>query len=131
MRSVKNYQVISLTGPEYHGLYVRFLGTGFQLRCNLGEASSTELSLDEVRALFASIASACESQEIVRTRIGRLSWTTDARPNPKHPDRLVVKFSGPLGLGHIGLSRRVLLSACEEFSSIYGQASTKADEAIG
>jgi hypothetical protein len=79
-----------------------------------------ELSRDEVRALFASIALACEGQEIVKTKIGRLSWTTDARLNPKYPDQLVVKFSGSLGRGHIGLSRRTVLSACEEFSSTFG-----------
>jgi len=79
-----------------------------------------DLSFDEVRALFASIESACESQESAKVRIGRLSWTTDARPNLKDPDQLVVKFSGPLGWGHIGLSRRCVLSACEEFSRVFG-----------
>lgn len=112
-------QRISLVGPGY-GFYVEFLGPGFRLWCNLGESSAMDMSIEDVRALFTSIALACERQEAIKTRIGRLSWTTDARPNPKHPERLLVKFSGPLGSGNVGLNRRHVLSACTEFSSVFG-----------
>lgn len=113
----KSYQQISLSGPG-NGLFVRILGSTCQLRCNLGEASSMDLSLDEARALFTSIASACETQEVVKIRIRRLTWTTDARPNPRDTDKLTVTFSGALGLGHIGLSRHDMISACEQFFNI-------------
>jgi hypothetical protein len=118
----KNYQRIQLTDSDY-GLYLKFPSLKFQLRCSEGESSSVDLSLDEARALFASIAAACERQDMIKVKIGYLSWTTDARLNPKRPDHVVVKFSGPLGLGIIGLSRRRVVSACEEFSSIFGQVS--------
>ena len=102
------------------GLCLKFDHPGFELWCSLGESSKISLSFDEARALLASIASACERSEIDKVKFGRLSWTTDARLNPKHPDRVTVKFNGALGLGHVGLSRRRLLSACREFSSRYG-----------
>jgi hypothetical protein len=120
---VNNYRRIQLTESDY-GLYLSLRGPNFQLRCNAGETSSVDLSLDEARALFASITSACERQEMTKVEMRDLSWTTDARPNPKHPDRLAIRFSGQLGLGSMGLSRRRVLSACEEFSNIFGQGST-------
>jgi hypothetical protein len=109
-------ELISFT----YGLYIRSLGTTCQLVCNLGESSRMDLSFDDASSLIRSIKSACESMNVVKLKIGRLSWTTDARPKPKRPDRLVVKFSGPLGFGHVGLSRREVLSACEDFSERHG-----------
>jgi hypothetical protein len=122
----KNYQRIHLTGSDY-GLFLRFRDLKFELRCNAGEPARVDLSLDEVRALFASMATACERQEATKIRIGDLSWATDARLSPKRPDRIFVRFSGPLGLGSIGLSRRRVLSACEEFSSIFGHVLARSD----
>ncbi|MEH2500145.1 hypothetical protein V1294_006624 [Bradyrhizobium sp. AZCC 1678] len=116
----ENYQRIHLTVSDY-GLFLRFRDLKFELRCNAGEPSSVNLSLGEVRALFASMATTCERQEITKIRIGDLSWATDAILRPKRPNRIFVRFSGPLGLGSIELSRRRVLSACEEFSSIFGQ----------
>ena len=123
----KSYRRIHLTNFDY-GLFLRFRMLEFELRCNAGEPAWVALSLDEARALFESMAAACKRQEMTKIQIGDLSWTTDARLNPNHPDRLVVRFSGQLGLGNIGLSRRRVLSACEEFSGIFGQISTISDE---
>ena len=110
------------------GLRLKFDHPGFELWCNFGESSKVDLSFDEVRALLASIVSACERSEVSKVKFGRLSWTTDARMNSNHPDRVSVRFSGALGFGHIGaLSRRRLLSACREFSSRYGTSLDKAD----
>lgn len=81
--------------------------------------TSVDLSLEDVRALFGAISDACEKQEISKAEIGPLSVKIDARPNPKHPDRLIVRFSAPLGL-NTDLSRRRVISACEEFSVIFG-----------
>src|SRR4051794_22842442 len=108
-------QRISISGA-YDGLYVKFLGQRFELGCNFGDPSSMELSFDEVCTLFASIASACENQAIAKVKIRHLSWTTDARLNPRHSNRLTIKFSGALGYGNIGLNRQDVLSACDEFS---------------
>jgi len=107
---------IALSG----GLFLYYRHPTFELLCTAGEASSVDLSFDEAQALFASIASACGRLEIVQVKLDRLSWTTDARLNPKHPDRVIVKFSGALGWGNIGLNRRHLLSACQEFADAFG-----------
>lgn len=119
----KNYQRIELTDRDY-GLYLRFPSPRFQLGDNLGESSSADLSLDDVRAFLGLIADACEKQEVSRAKIGPLSVKIDARPNPKHPDRLIVRFSQPLGLWTV-LSRRQVMSAREEFLIIFGQESTR------
>jgi len=123
MSENQTYQRIHLTDYE-GGLFVRFRDSNFQLRCNAGEPRSIDLSLDEVRDLFASMTTACERQEMTQIEIGDLSWTTDARLNEKRPDRISVRFSGSLGLGIIGLSRRRVRSACEEFWSIFGHVSS-------
>ena len=124
-----NYQRIELTGSNY-GLYLRFPNPEFELKNpefepefelhnNIGEASACALSLDEAQALFAAIASTCERQEVGVAQIGLLRVKTDARPNPRHPDTLNIRFGAPIGL-NIDLGRQRVMSACEEFSSIFG-----------
>ena len=111
------YQRIQFTESQY-GLYLRFRDQTFQIRSGALEMTSVDLSLGDVRDLFASIASACERQEKITADFGDMSWTTDARLNENRPDRLFVRIRGSHGRGTIGLSRRRVLFACEEFSKI-------------
>jgi hypothetical protein len=116
----KGYQRIQFT-DSFWGLYLRFCGQRFQLGSGALEMVSVDLSLDEAHTLFVSISSACEKLEKIKADFGDWSWTTDARLNQTRPDRLWVRITGVYGRGTIGLSRRKVLSACEEFSSELGK----------
>jgi hypothetical protein len=112
----EKYQRIHL-GSE-NSPFIRFPRRNFSL--NTGDGS-VELSLAEVRELLASIGSACERRDIVEAKIGDISWTTDARLKAKNPDRVGIRYWGPSGGLSATVSRKGLLSACDEFSSLFGR----------
>src|SRR2546423_462902 len=129
----RNYQRIELTDGN-GGLYLKFPNPEFKLKNpefesefelvnTLGEASTIALSLDEARTLLAAIASACDHQELGVAQIGYMRVKIDARPNPKHPDWLIIRFGPPFNL-ITDLNRQRMMSACEEFSRIFGPIST-------
>jgi hypothetical protein len=102
------------------------LARNLRSEINLGEATWADLTLEETRNLFESIALACERQEVVELRMSNVTWTTDGRLHPRNPDRISVHFSGALGSGSIqGLSRRQFLSACTEFLDVFGSMPNK------
>jgi hypothetical protein len=116
-----NYQRIKLTESEW-GLFVQFPRPRFRLQSNRGESSWTDLSIEEARELFRSIESACRRQEVETVEIGDTKWTTDARPNARNPDGVIVKIGGQMGPARLGgLSRARLLSACKEFANVFGE----------
>ncbi|MBR2120518.1 MAG: hypothetical protein IJ935_18110 [Afipia sp.] len=126
MSEDKNFQRIELTDSDYD-LCLNFPRPRFQLNSRLGEVTTVDLSLEEARALFGFIAYACEKQNIFRAKIGHMSVRINAQPNPKHPDRLRVRFGQPLGLW-TDLSRQRVMAAHEEFSTIFGETSTRLDD---
>ncbi|MGJ4947291.1 hypothetical protein [Bradyrhizobium sp. HKCCYLS20291] len=115
------YEKIQLFGRR-DGIYVGFRRPTFLLDCTLGDVGSVELSLDEARMLFQSIREACERQDIVKVNSLNLSWTTDARPRSKDPDKVVVRFRGGLGGLNIALSREQLLAASDQFFATFRES---------
>ena len=118
----EKYQRIQLTSLE-NALFIRFPRPNFTFVCNLAETGSADLSLAEVGELLASIEAACQRRDIVDVKIGDLSWTTDASLQAKDPDSIAINYWGPMGGLSARVSRQRLLSACKEFSSIFGQVS--------
>jgi hypothetical protein len=69
---------------------------------------------------FASIEAACERRDVVEIKIGNLSLTTDATPNPQYPDCVIMTYK--IGARDSAkLNRERLLSACKEFYDIFGR----------
>jgi hypothetical protein len=116
----EGYRYIQFRDSSY-GLFLRFRDQEFQIGSGALEMTLVDLSLDEVRTLFVSIASACEGLEETKADFGEMSWTTHARLNQKRPDEIFVRITGSHGRGTLGLSRRRVLSACEEFFAEFGK----------
>jgi hypothetical protein len=76
---------------------------------------SMELSIPEAKAIFQSIKSAYELRELQEIKVGGLSWTTDGRVQPTDPDRIAIKFNGPLGYTRTVLKREDVAAALEDF----------------
>ncbi|MES2197982.1 MAG: hypothetical protein V4517_26470 [Pseudomonadota bacterium] len=112
----ERYQKIHLGSENIP--FLQFPRRNFSL--NMGEGT-LDLSLAEVRQLLASIESACERRVVVDVKIRDTSWTTDARLKPKNPDRVQIWFRGSPGGFGATVSRQGLLSACDEFSSLFGR----------
>ncbi len=84
-----------------------------------GEIQSMKLSVDDAKQIFSSIKQACAAQDIVRVVVGELSWTTDARSNSS-PDKIIIKFNGPLGITREIAKREDVANAIAQFTSRFG-----------
>jgi hypothetical protein len=112
-------------GPEEkvtltNGLYFRVERSGLTLvSVGAGECQSMKLSVDEAKQIFSSIESACTSRDVVKVRAGELSWTTDARPK-SNPEKVVIRFTGPLGFTRTDARRKDVAAAVVEFANRFG-----------
>lgn len=84
-----------------------------------GEIQAMELSVSQAQEIFQSIKRACDLQEIAEIKIGDLSWKTDARLQ-SNPDRVLIKFNGPLGSTRTDARRKDVAAAIVEFASRFG-----------
>jgi hypothetical protein len=113
-------------GPEEkvtltNGLYFRVERSGLTLvSVGAGECQSMKLSVDEAKQIFSSIESACTSRDVVKVRAGELSWTTDARPK-SNPEKVVIRFTGPLGFTRTDAKRKDVAAAVVEFANRFGR----------
>jgi hypothetical protein len=81
----------------------------------IDNVQAMKLSIGDATEIFESIRTACETCEIKEVKIGELSWKTDARIHPEDPDRVVVRFDGPLGCGFEVLKRERVTKALAQF----------------
>jgi hypothetical protein len=80
---------------------------------------SMRLSIDQAREIFRSIKRACELEEIVATKVGELSWRTDARLK-SDPEWLTIVFNGPLGYTNTVVKRKDATAAVAAFTDRFG-----------
>ena len=109
-------ETIALT----NGLYFCIEQSGLTLvSVGAGDSQSMKLSVDEAKQIFSSIESACTGRDLVKLRAGELFWTTDARPK-SNPEKVIIKFTGPLGSTRADARRKDVAAALVEFASRFG-----------
>lgn len=103
-----------------NGLYFCIDRLGLTLvSTGAGDSQSMKLSVDEAKQIFSSIETACTVRRAVTVRVGELSWTTDARPK-SNPEKLIIKFRGPLGSTRTDARRKDVAAALLEFAKRFG-----------
>jgi len=80
---------------------------------------SMTLSVDEATQIFRSIKRACDLHDVVKIKVGELSWTTDARLR-SNPDKVIIVFNGPLGYMRTDARREDVAAAITEFTNRFG-----------
>jgi hypothetical protein len=72
----------------------------------VGNIQTMRLSTNDAIAIFRSVEAAFNAQEIMQVKTGDLVWTTDARLQAEHPDRMLIKCNGPLGFVYEVVDRK-------------------------
>jgi len=85
-----------------------------------GEIQSTKLSVNEARQVLRSIQHACDLNDVVKIKVGELTWTTDARLGSKDAEDIVIKFDGPGGFVRTPAKRKDVTAAMTEFVNRFG-----------
>ncbi|OKO67488.1 hypothetical protein AC629_42690 [Bradyrhizobium sp. NAS80.1] len=101
-------------------LYFCIEPSGFTLMSvGAGEIQSMKLSVDDTKRIFSSIKQACDGRDIVGISVGELSWTTDARLK-SNPEKITIKFNGPLGITREIAKREDVANAIAQFTYRFG-----------
>ncbi len=100
------------------------------MRACRGELTLVSLGIENVQAMrlliadataiFRSIKSACDMQEVVEIKVGELSWKTDARLQSTDRDRMIIEFNGPSGFGREVVKRDRVIAALADFKAKFG-----------
>jgi hypothetical protein len=79
---------------------------------------SITLSIDDTKQIFQSIERAYDRQEMVKIKLGDLSWNTDCRVRSK-PDKVTISFDRLFERTHIDVRRQDIATAIANFSNLF------------
>lgn len=87
-----------------------------------GDVQGNTLAVRDAAQLLQSMKSAIDLEQIVSVRVGDVSWTTDARPQPSGVPTVIIKLDGPGGFTRTFVKRDDALAAASAFGKRFAFA---------